>query len=108
MTVKDRLKNFIKFKNLNNSVFCREVGVSSAFVSSMRVSIQPDKLESIALKYPELNIDWLLTGRGEMLLPDPSEQEIPSNNSTDLMELLREKDRQIDRILTILEKMQEK
>lgn len=67
MTVKERLKEFINYKDISVSEFCRQIGVSSAFVSSMRKSIQPDKTESIALRYPELNITWLLTGEGEML-----------------------------------------
>lgn len=67
MTVKERLTKFIQYKQLNNSQFCRSIGVSSAFVSSMVQSIQPDKIERIALNYPDLNTGWLLTGEGEML-----------------------------------------
>lgn len=36
-------------------------------MSNIRVSIQPDKIYSIAKCYPELNTGWLLTGDGEML-----------------------------------------
>lgn len=67
MSVKQRLTEYIHYKKLNNSEFCRAIGVSSAFISSMRVSIQPDKIESIALKFPDLNTGWLITGEGEML-----------------------------------------
>ncbi|MEA4981451.1 MAG: hypothetical protein VB066_01910 [Paludibacter sp.] len=74
MTVKERIKAFIKWKKLNISAFCESIGVSNAYISSMRVSIQPDKLKSIALKYPELNIDWLLTGKGEMIIDNDNYQ----------------------------------
>lgn len=67
MTVKERLVQYIKSKGLSNSEFCRRIGVSNAFISSMRRSMQPDKTESIALNFPDLNISWLLTGKGEML-----------------------------------------
>ena len=67
MSVKERLIEFIKYKELSNSEFGRSIGVSAAFVSSMVKSIQPDKIERITLKYPELNIEWLLTGEGKML-----------------------------------------
>lgn len=67
MTVKERLVQYIKSKGLSNSEFCRRIGVSNAFISSMRRSMQPDKTESIALNFPDLNISWLLTGEGEML-----------------------------------------
>ena len=69
MTVKERIKAFIKWKEISTSAFCESISVSNAYVSSMRVSIQPDKLQSIALNYPELNIDWLLTGDGNMINP---------------------------------------
>lgn len=67
MAVKERLITFIKYINISNSEFCRTIGVSNAFISSMRKSIQPDKIESIALHYPKLNTGWLMTGEGEML-----------------------------------------
>ena len=67
MTVKERLTAFVDWLNISKSEFCRQIDVSSAFISSIRVSIQQDKIQRIALKYPELNIEWLLTGRGKML-----------------------------------------
>ena len=65
--VKDRLTAFLDKKGINKSEFGRTIGVSAAFVSSIRQSIQPDKLSKIAVAYPDLNIEWLLTGEGEML-----------------------------------------
>ena len=32
-------------------------------------TIQPAKLKSISLQFPDLNKSWLLTGEGEMLVP---------------------------------------
>lgn len=67
MSVKERIIEYIKYKGISNSEFCRTIGVSTAFISSMVRSIQPDKILSIALKYPDLNTGWLMTGEGEML-----------------------------------------
>ena len=36
----------------------------------MRKSIQPDKAEKIASSFPDLNITWLMTGEGDMLVND--------------------------------------
>lgn len=66
-TVKERLKYYLKSKNIKANVFCNSIGVSSGFISGMRESIQPDKLKSIAINYPDLDITWLLTGFGEMI-----------------------------------------
>jgi phage repressor protein C with HTH and peptisase S24 domain len=67
-TVKQRLEKFLEYKNISKSEFGRVIGVSSAYISSMRKSITPDKAESIALNYPDLNIQWLITGNGQMLI----------------------------------------
>lgn len=69
MTVKERLINYLDYKRISKTAFGRAIGVSSSYITSMRKSIQPEKLQSIALNYPDLNIDWLLTGDGEMLKP---------------------------------------
>ena len=67
MSVKERLILFTKSQRITNTEFCKTIGVSNAFISSMRKSLQPDKIESIALNYSQLNINWLLTGEGSML-----------------------------------------
>lgn len=74
-TVKDRLIAFLEEKGINKSEFGRRIGVSSAFITSMRKSIQPDKVRSIKEQFPDLNIEWLLTGEGEMLLDDMDGQQ---------------------------------
>ena len=66
-TVKERLMKYMYKKDIKSNYFCSKIGVSAAFISSMRKSIQPDKLYSIAVNFPVLNIEWLLTGQGNML-----------------------------------------
>lgn len=66
-TVKQRLLDFIYYLRITQTEFCNRLGVSSAYVTSIRKSIAPEKLSAISAQYPELNIEWLLTGKGEML-----------------------------------------
>lgn len=66
-SVKDRLIKFLEINHISKSEFGRRIGVSSAFITSMRQSMQPDKVKRIALEFPELNTTWLLTGEGPML-----------------------------------------
>ena len=66
-TVKERLMKYLYKKYIKSNYFCSKIGVSAAFISSMRKSIQPDKLHSIAVNIPDLSIEWLLTGEGNML-----------------------------------------
>lgn len=67
MSVKERLKEYLIHKNLRINYFEKSIGASNSFVNNIRVSISPDKLESIANIYKDLNITWLLTGEGEMI-----------------------------------------
>lgn len=69
-TVKDRIKEFIKSKKIGQGKFELLCGLSNGYVNNIRVSIQPDKLEKIALQYPELSKSWVMTGEGEMLNSD--------------------------------------
>ena len=67
MTVKERLKEFIQYEKIPVRRFEERVGVSFGYVNAIRVSIQPEKITSIAREFPNLNTGWLLTGEGEML-----------------------------------------
>lgn len=66
-TIKARLTAYLRYKGINKSEFGRIIGVSNAYISSIRKSIQPDKAEKIASSFPDLNIAWLMTGEGEMI-----------------------------------------
>lgn len=67
MSVKERLIEYLDFKGISKSNFGRAIGVSSAYVTSIRKSIDDEKVLRISEKYPDLNINWLLYGEGEML-----------------------------------------
>ena len=54
-TTKERLIQFIEYKNIPKRRFCQTIGVSEAYVSNINKSIQPDKINKIAKSYPELN-----------------------------------------------------
>lgn len=79
--VKSRLIEFLKFKSISQKAFAQSVGVSAGFVNAIRVSIQPKTLEKISNVYPDLNITWLLTGVGPMLLDGAPPAQVSSVNS---------------------------
>lgn len=74
MSVKERLIEYLDFKGISKSNFGRAIGVSSAYVTSIRKSIDDEKVLRISEKYPDLNINWLLYGEGEMLKTSTAEQ----------------------------------
>lgn len=69
-SVKERLVKFIDFKGISKNKFEQICGLSTRYVSNISQSIQPDKLRVISAVFPELNIDWLIIGRGSMLRTD--------------------------------------
>ncbi len=66
-TVKERLIAFLKHEKISQKKFAESIGVSTGFVNAIRVSISPVTLSKIQSAYPILNIEWLITGEGEML-----------------------------------------
>lgn len=124
-SVKQRLMQYLAFKDIPNAKFEKVCGLCNGYVSGIRRSIGPDKLKSITANYPDLNRDWLLYGEGEMLNPGyttfnpvgiaSQPDVIPPEQRDELIEALREqvktltdviaeKDRQIDRLFKLLEK----
>lgn len=68
-TVKQRLIAFINYLGISKNAFEKSCGLSTRYVSNISSSISPDKLKQITLNYPQLNIEWLMAGKGEMLKP---------------------------------------
>jgi hypothetical protein len=65
-----RIKQYIDFKQINIARFEAEIGMSNnSFRKSLlnKGTIGADKLENILNKFPDINAEWLLTGKGTML-----------------------------------------
>lgn len=67
-SVKQRLIRFAKLKCKSVRAFEMANNLTVGYINAIRVSIQPDKIQRIASHYPDLNIDWLMTGSGDMLV----------------------------------------
>ena len=67
MSTKDRLYAFMQAKNLKPSVFERRCGLSNGFCNKVNENITDGSLSLIKKAFPELNINWLKTGFGEMM-----------------------------------------
>ena len=70
-TFKERLQEFLKTEGVSKSEFARIIGVSAAYVGSMRKSMPTEKLKRIFEHFPSLNRDWLMYGEGEMYVEEP-------------------------------------
>lgn len=78
--VRQRLKNFISYRNMSIRAFQEAACLSNSFVASIDQSIAPKTRAKIQSAFPDLNMSWLLTGEGEMLR-QASSQNITGNNN---------------------------
>lgn len=73
-TKNQRLNFFVKSLHLKTSEFANEVGTSQPSMSLIltgKRALSRGMIARIKQKYPRLNISWLLTGEGSMVI-DPS------------------------------------
>lgn len=69
MDAKSNLLIFIKEKNLSKTDFYKKTGLSNGFLDKGG-SVTSANLETILKAFPEISLDWLVTGRGPMLRND--------------------------------------
>lgn len=86
--MKERLRLFLQAENINQARAAEITGITPATFShilSGRSKPSCDFLESLAQKFPSLNIEWLLLGTGKMYkdqgLGSPSEQKFDSQRA---------------------------
>lgn len=115
-TVRDRLMAYLDKKRISYSEFGRQLGVSSAYVHSIRQSIPPDKLKQIGELYPDLNIGWLIYGEGDMIVSADNGAAVNIGTDPAISKALDEiaeqrkltakSQEQIDRLIGVIETMQ--
>ncbi len=107
-TVQQRLRYFISTLGITDREFCKRVGLSPSYVSSMRKSVSPSVMTKISELYPRLNPQWLLAGFGEMLFEKTQEADKQKTNllpSQILERLLEESSVEKARLMNVNEKL---
>lgn len=68
-TIKERLINLLDYKGINKENFFNEIGVAASSFrgAAKKQSLNSDSIVRITTEIPELNLQWLITGKGEML-----------------------------------------
>lgn len=69
LTTKDRVLQFIEHKGISKSVFLSETCIKRGFLDKdkLSASVSDILLEKIIKTYPEIDLIWLITGKGNML-----------------------------------------
>ncbi|MBR5699515.1 MAG: helix-turn-helix transcriptional regulator [Bacteroidales bacterium] len=77
-----RLLQFLSAENISQSQLADTLGVARAGISHILAGRNKpgyDFIESLMLHYPDLNIEWLITGKGRMY-NGPRADESPENS----------------------------
>lgn len=83
MNTKGRLILFLAYLKMGQDKFEKSVGLSRGFVNNVGDTIRKSSLEKISSVYPQLNTAWLLTGVGEMLINESTNENNKSNMKTE-------------------------
>lgn len=70
MSVKKRLEQFCEHRGIAIGTFCREARISNSYFSNVRGEMGTAVRGKIKDTFKDLNLNWLLTGEGEMLVVD--------------------------------------
>lgn len=89
MQIKDRIKTYIKSLDISIREFEKKVGKSNGYVNNIVNTISADVIVSITNNFPNLNINWLLTGEGEMLKGDEIHSTVSKKNIIPLYDDVR-------------------
>ncbi len=75
LSVKQRIEILLGYVNMGPKDFGKKVGVSQPLISILkggsRDKISSELAEKITECYPEISAEWLLWGRGQMLIQQP-------------------------------------
>lgn len=73
MTFSERIKKLRKYLDLSQKDFGEKIGVGTSHVSQWERNLSmPSSKALIGMAHIGVNINWLLTGDGEMMIEDPS------------------------------------
>ena len=111
--MKDRLKQIIDYYNITTNNFSQKIGVSEGAIRkaiTQNTTLRSDTLDKISQNFADINIDWLVTGRGEMLRNTTTANNQDNDDKvsrliTILQDTLAEKDKQIDQLLKIINRI---
>lgn len=102
--VKERLLEFIMFKNISIRSFEIQIGVSNAYLSNLKKQPREDVINKILNAYPEINKVWLLTGEGEMLRADVVRPEEDDDRNS-LLATIASQQKTIERLTAMLDRL---
>ncbi|MCX7862688.1 MAG: helix-turn-helix domain-containing protein [Bacteroidales bacterium] len=71
--MKERLEKFLSVENISPSKFADEIGIQRSSIShilSGRNNPSLDVIQKILSRFPYINAEWLIMGKGDMFKPE--------------------------------------
>lgn len=110
-----RLAKYINRRGISYNSFDKSIGTSNGYIGKQiknEASVGSDVLEKISCSYPDLNMDWLITGKGNMLreisLEINEDDSIPPPAISAFLQLIREKDKENKKLAIEIGRLEEK
>jgi hypothetical protein len=107
--IKERILQFADSLNISKREFYKKTGISRGTLESS-TGITEDTLAKFIATFEDLSPEWILTGKGEMLrntttANNQANDDKVSRLITILQDTLAEKDKQIDQLLKIINRI---
>ena len=83
MRLIDRLNIYREYHAITAAVFEKTCGVANGYFSNQlkgKGSVGSNILEKISQHYPDLSMEWLITGKGKMIKPISKDSEQQTDN----------------------------
>ena len=87
---KERLLCFLRQLRMGQNAFEKSVGITVGHISKVK-KISFQMAEKISSKYPELNMEWLLAGKGQMLKSTAMDKTSISQRFEEVIKFLKSK-----------------
>ena len=104
--VKERLLQFAKNQKIGMMKFYKKISVAQSNFSGegANSALSTDKIIQILIDFPQLNPDWLLLGKGEMLRENTPEREGERpNQSPEMLEIIKKQQETINNLIEMLQ-----
>ncbi len=88
MFINDRIKKYLEFKGLSQQKFYKQTGLSNGSLSSK--NMRADNIEIVVSTYGDLNLYWLITGKGSMLKEPEKEKTVQEPQTSEFLRRFEE------------------
>lgn len=107
---KERIIKYINYKLINKTQFYNDLDIKRGLLDTdkLKATIPDTVIAKILVTYPDLNIVWLLTGEGEMLVKEEMTEPISPQQNDFIYKMYQEKEQQVQKLTEELRAMERK